>query len=73
MSVRRAHGHKYTGYCPIKKCNYTSKIPVIEGGSLNNANSVHSTMCPKHRELLVRKKINKSLEIRKKRFYLCTT
>ena len=44
MSVRRARGHKYTAKCP--KCNYTSKIPVIEDSFLTNKNSVHSKMCP---------------------------
>ncbi len=53
--VRRARGHKYTACCPIENCNYTSKIPVIEGGALNNSNSVHSKTCPVHRVKLIRK------------------
>ena len=51
MSVRRARGHKTTGYCPIKGCSYTSRIP-INDMLLNNKNSVHSTMCPTHRTKL---------------------
>jgi hypothetical protein len=56
---RRINGHKFTAFCPIKGCKYTSKIPYVIKeslaifGGLNNTNSVHSKTCPKHRILLV--------------------
>lgn len=45
--VRDIQGHKYTAKCP--KCNYTSRIPYFVDSKLNNKNSCHSRMCPKHR------------------------
>ena len=42
----------YYAKCP--KCQYTSRIPEFEGAILNNKNSVHSKVCPKHRLELVR-------------------
>ena len=50
-TCRRAHAHKFTAKCP--KCNYTSRIPETSF-HLNNSNSVHSQLCPKHRLRLER-------------------
>jgi hypothetical protein len=50
-TARRIYAHKYTAKCP--KCKYTSRIP-YSGFHLTNDNSVHSTMCPKHRLPLVK-------------------
>lgn len=48
--------HKYTAHCPIKSCKYTSRIP-NSSFHLNNKNSCHSKLCPKHRmELITRYK-----------------
>lgn len=45
-SFRRYYAHKYTAKCP--KCNYTSRIPYSDW-KINNSNSCHSKICPKHR------------------------
>ena len=50
-TTRRIHAHKFTAKCP--KCKYTSKIPYTDS-VLNNTNSVHSQVCPKHRLKLER-------------------
>ena len=56
------HTHKYNGVCPLKKCNYSSRIPVTTL-ILNNKNSVHSKLCPTHRtELIPEFKKNKLYE-----------
>ena len=52
MSVNK-QSHKYTGFCPIKKCDYTSRIPIIANHILTNKNSVHSKLCPTHRTVLI--------------------
>lgn len=49
---RDIHGHKRTMFCPLSKCNYTSKIPYTSA-YLNNKNSNHSQLCPKHRLQLI--------------------
>jgi len=43
-------GHKSTYCCPLKKCNYSSRIMFA---SMDNKISNHSTLCPKHRLKLV--------------------
>lgn len=45
-------GHKTTYCCPLKKCNYTSRIMFTP---MDNKLSNHSTMCPKHRLPLISK------------------
>jgi len=51
--TRRYKAHKHTVQCPIKDCNYTSRVPNDEF-YLTNKNSVHSKICPKHRLELVK-------------------
>lgn len=51
--TRRYKAHKFTAKCPLKDCNYTSRIPNDEF-YLTNKNSSHSKICPKHRLELVR-------------------
>lgn len=54
MSIKKRigkHGHKKTVYCPLKKCNYTSRIMIVE--DMDNKISNHSQNCPHHRMKLV--------------------
>ena len=53
-SARRIYAHKYTAQCPLEKCKYTSRIPYSDF-HLDNKNSSHSKMCPKHRLALIPK------------------
>jgi hypothetical protein len=48
------YGHKITVCCPLKKCNYTSRVMFIES-NMSNKLSNHSTLCPKHRLVLISK------------------
>jgi len=46
-------GHKITIVCPIKKCNYTSRIMIAT--TMDNKISNHSENCPVHRQKLISK------------------
>lgn len=55
MSQRKAKKHKYTVFCPIEVCNYTSRHWVVNLDSVSQKNSTYSTKCPKHRTELIEK------------------
>ncbi len=48
-------GHKQTVHCTVAGCKYTSRQWVSHAGS-DEAASVSSTLCPKHRTKLVPRK-----------------
>jgi len=47
-------GHKMTIVCPLRCCNYASRIMFIKD-NMSNIKSNHSTLCPKHRLTLISK------------------
>ncbi len=44
-------GHKVTIVCPLKKCNYTSRVMIAT--EMDNKISNHSKTCPTHRLQLI--------------------
>lgn len=54
MSQRKAAKHKFTVYCPVNGCTYTSRQWVVPGYYKEKyKNSIFSTKCPKHQTELV--------------------
>ncbi len=58
MSGNNYRGHKFTVCCPIKGCKYTSRQWVGMVDNVSKENSVWSTKCPKHQEILIKKQDN---------------
>jgi hypothetical protein len=55
MSGNNYRGHKFTVYCPVKDCKYTSRQWVGMVDKVSKENSVWSTKCPKHQQVLIKK------------------